>query len=400
MIIKRLAFYLLLFLVFTIPWQNVVILPMLGTISRLAGFLVVGVAILYILASGRLNEPSLFLIIMTLFVGWSLLSYFWSINPGATIGRFVTNVQLLAMAWLIWELCRSESDRIALIKAYILGAYVSIGDMVITYLQGTATNFRIAAANFDPNDLATTLAIGIPLAYYLINKEKNKLLYIVSLLYIPFALFGIVLTASRGGLVVAMIALTVIPLTFFKINNYNKRVIIIFFVLCIIFIMLWLPDNYQNIESNIERITETPQRIQEGDLSYRNVIWKAGWNAFKESPIIGVGSRGFRHSVEKYLYTRKAPHNAYLSVLVDTGVIGFLLFMIAFVIAIAPNIKLSYFDKITHLILFATLVIALVPLSWEANKNTWFLLSLFTLQYTFIIRNNSFYIVKNYLNEG
>jgi hypothetical protein len=245
MIIKRIAFYLLWFLIFTIPWQNVVILPMLGTLSRLAGFLVVGVAVLYILASGRIKEPSLFLITMVFYVGWSILSYFWSIHPGATIGRFVTNVQLLAMAWLIWELCRSENDRIALIKAYVLGAYVSIVDMIITYVQGTATNFRIAAANFDPNDLATTLALGIPLAYYLLNREYKNVMYIINILYIPLALFGILLTASRGGLVVAMVALTVIPLTYFMISKSNRTIITVFIGLCIVFALIYLPTNYE-----------------------------------------------------------------------------------------------------------------------------------------------------------
>ena len=375
-------------MVFTIPWQNVVILPMLGTISRLAGFMVVGVALLYVLMYGRTKEPSLFLIIMVLYVVWQLMSYFWSINPGATFSRTITNVQLLAMAWLIWELCKSENDRTGLFKAFVIGAFVSIGDMIMTYMQGTSPQFRIAAANFDPNYLATTLAISIPLSYYLINKEQKTIMYFLSLLYMPLALFGIVLTASRGGLVVALVALTVIPLTYFSITRLNRVIISAFVGICIIFVMLWLPGNYEKIENNIERIAETPQFLKEGDLSYRQVIWSAGWKVFAENPIVGVGARGFRYGVVEHLYGVKAPHNTYLSVLVDTGVIGIILFLSAFLVAFLPNINLPPPYRMIYLVLLLSLMVGLIPINWEADKNTWFILSLLTLQYTFVIRSN------------
>lgn len=350
--------------------------------------MVVGVALLYVLMYGRTKEPSLFLIIMVLYVVWQLMSYFWSINPGATFSRTITNVQLLAMAWLIWELCKSENDRTGLFKAFVIGAFVSIGDMIMTYMQGTSPQFRIAAANFDPNYLATTLAISIPLSYYLINKEQKTIMYFLSLLYMPLALFGIVLTASRGGLVVALVALTVIPLTYFSITRLNRVIISAFVGICIIFVMLWLPGNYEKIENNIERIAETPQFLKEGDLSYRQVIWSAGWKVFAENPIVGVGARGFRYGVVEHLYGVKAPHNTYLSVLVDTGVIGIILFLSAFLVAFLPNINLPPPYRMIYLVLLLSLMVGLIPINWEADKNTWFILSLLTLQYTFVIRSN------------
>jgi O-antigen ligase len=392
---QRIAYYLLLFLVFTIPWQNVVVIPMLGTISRLAGFAVVGIALLYVLIYRRINEPSVLVIVMVLFVLWSFLSYSWSIRPPATFGRFVTNFQLIAMAWLVWELCRSDTDRLNVIQSYILGAFVSIGDMVLTYTQAsTNTSFRIAATGFDPNDLASTLALGIPLSFYLLICKKRDIFYLFNLTYIPLALFCIVLTASRGGIIVAAIALSVVPFTFFKLKQRDRFVITSFIGICILFVIMWLPNNYEKIERNIERITETPDQLREGNLSYRQVIWKAGWRVFRDNPINGVGAAGFRQSVSEYLYQGKAPHNTYLSIMVDMGLVGIVLFLSMLIIAIIPNFYGNDLEKIIMITLFITLLVIMIPLGWEANKNVWLLLSFLTLKRAFVLRSNTLRIVE------
>jgi len=385
----KIAFYLLWLLVFTIPWQNVVVFPMLGTISRLIGFLVVGIAIIYILIKRQVSEPSLLLILMALFVAWSFMTYFWSISPGGTLVRFVTNVQLLAMAWLIWELCKTHLERDKLIQAFILGAYVSISDMIITYQQATADSFRIVATGFNPNELAATLALGIPFAFYLLVERKNNIFYWFNLLYIPLAIFAIVLTASRGGTMIAMVAILVIPITFLWLEQRSKYIIFSFVIISIMFISIWLPSNLEKIEANIERISETPTALREGDLNYRQIIWRAGWQVFSENSLVGVGAAGFRQSVAEPLYYErgKAPHNAYLSVLVETGILGFLLFISILFVVILPILGLKSPRREILFILYIATLVALMPLGWEYNKSLWFILSMLSLYKSYVIRN-------------
>jgi O-antigen ligase len=391
---RRLPFYLLWFLIFTIPWQNVVVFPWLGTISRLAGLSAVVVAVLYILAYRRVNEPSLLLIAMVLFVIWSFISYLWSIHPSATFGRFITNIQLLVMAWLIWELCKTPDDRNNLLQAFILGAFISIGDMILTYSRADVSGYRISASGFDPNDLATTMALGIPIAYYLIINRTRSILYIVNMLYIPLAIFCVILTASRGGIVIASITILVIPITFFWLDRFNKTIVASFIMLCIIFISLWLPKNTEKIERNIDRITDTPQLLREGDLNYRQIIWKAGWRLFTENAFLGIGAAGFRHGVSDYIYRGKAPHNTYLSVLVDTGIIGLIIFISLLSLAILPNISLPPPNNIIFIVLFVSLIVALIPLGWEYNKGLWFILSILSLLSAYVIREKKIMRIK------
>lgn len=66
----------------------------------------------------------------------------------------------------------------------------------------------------------------------------------------------------------------------------------------------------------------------------RLVFFEDGMKLFKKSPIIGLGLGAFENgvkSVESYYYETKYLHNHYLQTLLDTGIIGLLLFVGIFV---------------------------------------------------------------------
>src|SRR5207244_3422504 len=67
-------------------------------------------------------------------------------------------------------------------------------------------------------------------------------------------------------------------------------------------------------------------------LHGRTQIWKAGLKALKQHPAAGVGSGAYPKAVEPWLGKPKVKgfqyvaHNSFLSVLVETGLIGFTIF--------------------------------------------------------------------------
>jgi O-antigen ligase len=77
----------------------------------------------------------------------------------------------------------------------------------------------------------------------------------------------------------------------------------------------------------------------DGDLDYNNYarleLWKASVTAFADSPIVGHGSSSVKTVIEKYLaepgkVVERMPHNIFLHLLVETGIIGFILFLYPF----------------------------------------------------------------------
>jgi O-antigen ligase len=385
---RKITFIFTLILVFSIPWQNMLVLPGMGTITRAIGLSAIIVALFLVILEKRIKEIPLVILIMIVFVLWNIITYFWSINPGRTIGRVVTYTQLLAMVWLIWQVCKTNDDYMRIIQAYILGSYVAIFDMMVSYFSGQASDFRIAATGFNPNWLAISLALGIPMAWHLLyKKHDSKLFLFLNTLYIPLTIFAIILTASRGGLIATVVGLTVIPITFFHQRTTVKLLISTLFVIIIFISIIAKPTAFENLERNIERLMGTGEMIQTGQLNYRDVIWRAGFKVFSENSIIGVGSGSYSQAVESLLSRRYGAHNAYLSVLVDTGIIGIILFLLIMVVSIIPNMNSRSTEKYFYLILLLTLIIGLIPANMEYHKATWLVFILLSSKDTLILRD-------------
>src|SRR5512145_2637576 len=68
--LRRLAFWLLFFLVFTVPWEYLYRVDDMTMVSRAVGVVVAGVWALAALAAGRLRPPGTLLVLMALFVAW------------------------------------------------------------------------------------------------------------------------------------------------------------------------------------------------------------------------------------------------------------------------------------------------------------------------------------------
>ena len=83
-------------------------------------------------------------------------------------------------------------------------------------------------------------------------------------------------------------------------------------------------------ESLTQRLFQTSEQISERDFSGRGYIWQRGWNAFlqTDAQIQGTGLKTFRTLLaQTYDGWSKAPHNTYLSTLIELGIIGFTIFL-------------------------------------------------------------------------
>ena len=130
--------------------------------------------------------------------------------------QIITYVQLLALAWMIWQLAPEHVQRVMLMRGYLLGAMVSaLGTLTMRSSLGGGA--REAAFNMNPNDIGLRMALAIPIALYLAATEKRALpawAYRLAMIIASAALFR---TASRGALVSFCIAMLMIPLTILEV---------------------------------------------------------------------------------------------------------------------------------------------------------------------------------------
>ena len=375
--LRTIALAMLSIFVLSIPTEDAVVLAG-GSLTRLIGIAAFGIGVAALFRKDKLvfKPPSLFLIVTALFMVWGVVSYYWSLSPDRAVSRSVTFAQLLIMCWMVWEFGRTERDRAVLMQAYLLGAYVTLYIALHAFFT-SEVGFREVGADINANDFAVVLAFGIPMAWRLTFFFKNRLLYWLNVLYLPLAISGIVVVASRGGFISALVALMIIPATFNKLGLLRKLGLVVLLVAGTWFIFFYAPQVFPDLQASTARLSETSSELTSGTLTGRRVIWAAGFELFREYPFFGVGQGGFERAVVDTSYGRSvSSHNAYLSVLVQTGLVGLVLFLLVIASVLLPALIGRFKQRSFTLILLMTLLVSIFSLNADYYKFTWFILSL------------------------
>lgn len=213
----------------------------------------------------------------------------------------------------------------------ILVAIITVIDMVIIILQNRGTEYNVVGScgwtNRNVGVISINFAVGG--AFYLLSKKNNIKGVIIDFIVILFLTMGIILTTSRGGLLIY--ALTIIPYvvyTYKKIDKSMKKTYLIslgVLALCLI----GVAGIFHNIVSAfIYKIFEKI-KVDGGVDAGRFDMWKEGFNRYTSSIkniFVGEGLRVdvYQDSNTPYIYMY---HNAFLQMLFAGGIIGVILYL-------------------------------------------------------------------------
>lgn len=345
-------------------------IPELGSVAQIGGILFSAVALGQVLRVGRIRPPGPTVLFMTGFVAWAAASMVWSRTPGDAQIGLATYAQLLVFLWLGWQIVRTSGDWRALAGGYVVGcAAVAIAtwmakDAGVTFEED---DVRYVAFGLDPNGMAVTLAIAIPLAAHL-SVNTRGLWRVAWLTYTPLALSAIALSGSRGGAITTAVALVAAAIAVRR----EARIAIPLAGLVaagVVTAAVSVPTEAW------ERIFTAGQELSGGTVSSRTPIWRAGFDVFARHPLIGIGCDGFNDAVVPALGTAITAHNTPLKVAVDFGVIGVVLYFGAFVVTIGGS-RASFGWRAFICGLLATWFVGTSSLSWEQAKPTWLVLLL------------------------
>jgi O-antigen ligase len=230
---------------------------------------------------------------------------------------------------------------------------------------------RFVAVGQDPNDVARFLDIGIPLAALLVNCEPRWPARVLALGYLPLGLVAVLLTASRGGFLAALVALAGSALLFLR--RPTRAMMAAAFVLPVIAFVLWFGVPHETFE----RLTTIPAQMAGGDLNQRLNIWDAGWHAFVQAPWLGTGAGSFVAAAG--MNPQDTAHNSVLSILVGGGLCA--LFIAACIVAATVWGLLQTRGPLLLALATALSVWALTSLvaTVEESRTTWLLLGAIAL---------------------
>ncbi|MGH7509229.1 MAG: O-antigen ligase family protein [Gemmatimonadales bacterium] len=376
------AYAALWIFVFTLPWETVLVIPGVGVITKVTGALALGCALLAVVVSGRVRRLHGLHVAALLFLAWAaagLLGHRMQEIPN----KFWTYAQLLLVLWMIWELAPSRSRQLGLLTAYVFGAYISAFDTIRIFRTQAEVLRRYAAGGADANDVAMMLALALPMAWYLGMTYQKPLLRWACRGYLPVGLLAIGLTGSRGGMVATVVALLIVPWTLTQLSPGRRAVALVLIVISGAIAIAYVPDRLK------ERLATTRTEVEGGRLGGRVKLLQAGVKAFALKPVIGYGTSGFKKAVSPWLNQEEsqAAHNSFLSVLVEQGMVGLVIYLTMFFAVFLAVLNLPPLERRFALVLLATLVTSMLPLTSEDSKRVWFILAaLVGLSQTYVPR--------------
>ena len=371
----RIAFIVLLCLVFTLPWELYWVAEQgLETTSRMIGTVAFLAGVLGVLMGSPLRPLSRVFIPIGLYIAWVFASTFWSIAPEMSQSRVGTYILLAIFVWLIAQYSGSTSRNRWMMHTVIAGSVGMTISLYYNFLFGGgpalgAGDLRYEAAHSNANGVALYLIIAANFAYYLVAWRGEKTTLLVKTAYLGFivvAVFGALLTGSRTGLY--GLALSVCVIGFASIRGGWKP--IVFFVSSAAFasylVYRYLPEGVVS-------------RLGEGTAAHtfqtRLELWESAYVAWLKQPIEGYGAGTSQLITHSFVV-----HNTLLGLLAEVGVVG-----AGFYMAIIGGlvIKVLTFPRAEKMLWLAALAAVLpnfVAGSMEYQKSVWLIFGMILAQ--------------------
>ena len=363
-----LAYYALWIFVFTVPWERLITLPGFSIVTRVTGALALGLTLLAIVISGRVRRWHLFHVAGLLFVIWAGVGV-WALGMPNVPQKLYTFGQLFLVVWMMWELSPTIGRYRGLLAAYVLGASVPAIATILLYIRVGGALKRFSAGG-DANNLAMTLALALPVAWYLSLTCKRPIVRLLFRGYLPLCVLATALTGSRGGMLTLLVALLVIPLTL-TLSPGRLAATVVVLVLSGALAVAYVPEHV------VARLGTTAESVQDVSLGGRFRIWTAGAHAFTRKPIMGYGVSTFKAAVTPELGPMAlVAHNSFLSILVEEGLVGLALYLVMLLSVFFAVLHLPHLERRFGLVLLATLGAAMMPLTWEDSKVAWVIMAI------------------------
>jgi len=283
-------------------------------------------------ASGRLIHKSIpTLFFSTFIIIWCLISFCYgrlsgvvAVPPLMDHLRDFKSQLIVPIIFFIFGFLLSDSEKESRANLVIIIIVFSIINFLsLTNLFGVSGGYEIHESNRfrtvlgNPNKVAYYFCLLLPFIYHLFchYRKVAAKIFFISLL-VSSAVF-ILLSGSRGGFICMALIL-------FYILIVSRNYAFLAALIAVSPFVLWLLWDNTNLGVTFERFAPILSGEMESSTTGRFTIWLALWNVYTANfttILYGVGA-----NLITSVGLKSAPHNMYLKVLVEYGLIGFCIF--------------------------------------------------------------------------
>ncbi len=372
----RLTVALLVLYAFAVPWQYALDLgEPLGNVARIAGVLLLLVAIPAVLARRAWRPPGLLPSLIFLFFLYLSATYLWSIDPLTTLNKIRAYFQVMMVVWIGWEFLETPAHARHFLRAILLGsillALLTLFNFTSVATTAVIQQSRFTASGQDPNDVARFLDLVFPIAALLLAEDHSIVIRMLAAAYLPLGLLAVVLTASRGGFLGAIVALLA---AFFLLARWRPTaaatVAFALAALSTVAAFFVPPETFA-------RLATIPAQFAALDFNDRFGIWTSGAQAFAHAPWLGYGAGNY--SLASGLATEDTAHNTFMALLVMGGLVAATLLFAILIATLRSILRASGLTRIAFLAVLVVWIVTASVGSVEENRMTWLLFACFAL---------------------
>lgn len=272
---------------------------------------------------GLKNRFALFISAFTVF---SIVSILWSINKPASTEFASTLIKICILCVLLYSYLNTEKKFDTIIYAFFVAGMVLAVDYLLHYgpkqyiirlSQGERMGDDMANVNY----LSWSLSVSLICCLYTVFYKKQWISLVVS----PVLLMLILGTGSRGSFLALLFAVAVM---LFFLGKGWKRVmyLAVYAAILVAGLMALRLPVFGSLSHRLGTFMNLfSSNKTDGSTSIRIEMIKIGLQAFKRSPILGLGfGSSFVLTAENGIYATYL-HNNYIEVLSAGGIIGFVL---------------------------------------------------------------------------
>ena len=279
-------------------------------------------------------------------------------------------------------------------KTINLSVFAFLSSMFLSSVIALADNYEIIqftknwtwSAFLQYTEHNVFLAIALLLSFYTLFRVKlslfNRNILLVFILTFLFSLFT---EGGKAGQLVFIISI----ILFFIFHFKYKRTLMFFSILSIFIFSVVI---YHSSPIVKKRFTHEIKSIRSAEPSFRNNLFIYSVDLIQENPIIGYGTGSFtdvfkevNKSTKRTVdYSHKTPHNNYLYIWFELGIIGLIVFMFIFYFQIKELLQKK--DALFRVLFPLMYLIIMLADSYFFSHNTlimYLFLSVITLQYQY-----------------
>ncbi len=326
-----------------------------------------------------------------LFSAFAISSVFWTVDPVTSGNKAKTLILLTINNIIMYNIFKRYDIGNAFLNGIILGSFVNylIAFDILHLSMPTYLGYRFFGTMGNPNALSITMVLSVSASIIYLEQDIDRKYKILNLLNIILALYLIILTVSRTGLILGFFIAGVYAISMMKSLKrflYLLSVVLGFIGYIIFFtdtekIVKYLQDVYIRLANVVE--TLAGEAMERSTLERKEYIEK-GLEFFSNHPFGGIGIDTFRYYYGGY------SHNNFVELLLGVGLIGEILyysififlfikiyhiykknlkiylFAITFAILLVDMGSVSYYDK---LILLMLIYISYIAEKYQLSKS-------------------------------